>query len=142
MSNAIRAALLSLVLLSSARFGAVTVTRSSLLGYDLSGVGRGLSLDEASAALAAFESRVRGAVERAVTALRVNYNLTGRAVVAFGVSRSRGVPCARVDVTLTGPVSTAERKEAIGRVILCLRDVGLEAHQSGDAGATVFGGAL
>lgn len=137
----IRAALLSLALLSSARFGSLTVTRSSLLGFTISDVGHGLSLDEAASALAAFESRVRGAVARAVTSLQANYGLTGKAHVAFGVSRSRGVPCARVDVTLVGAVSGRDRAEAIGRVILCLRDVGLEAHQSGDLGATVFGGA-
>lgn len=139
MVPTLRAALLSLALLTSARVGSLEVTRSSLTGFDITGAGHGLSLDEAAEALSAFEGRVRAALHRAATSLKLNYGLAGSCKVAFGRSRSLGRQVARISLTLAGPVGARERSDALGLLLICLRDHGLEAERRGDDEAVALG---
>lgn len=139
MLPTLRAALLSLALLTSARVGSLEVTRSSLTGYTITGLGHGLSLDEAAEALSAFEGRVRAALWQAATSLKLNYGLTGACRVAFGRSRTLGRQVARISLTLAGPVGARERADALGLVVLCLRDHGVEAERRGDDEAVALG---
>ena len=120
------AALLSLALFASLTISGRAVTRSSLLGYTVEGVGAGLSLPEAVEALDALRRLATEAAAEAGRSLAELRHLHG----AIRVHVSGAL--ATVTITLTGgEVGPRDEEQAEATVVLALRRRGLEAERVG-----------
>lgn len=126
----------ALSLLGSVQFGTMTVTRSSLLGYDIADVATGLSLDEAAIKLELLTTRVTTAVESARRSLRVSYLLSVDIAVTYGVD-ANGYNAATVKVSFpNGERGTWQESQALSMVVYCLRENLLGAASTGRLQAT------
>lgn len=123
-----------LVLGAAARVCEVVVTRTSLLGFDVTGFLHGADLEEVAALLASLRGRVQAALALAGGALRRLYNLTnvGRFVPEYGFSRSARKPVARIRFVPSAPLSTKEITDIISTATLFLRDALLAASRVGE----------
>ena len=135
------AILSALTLFGIVNVGAVTITRTSLFGYDVRGVGSGLSLDEAAIALETLSARVTSAVDAARRALAHHHLLAVEYVVRFGVDEN-GYNAAFIRATLpNGECGTRQEREAIDTLVYFLRENILAASPAGrlQATARLFG---
>ena len=117
------ALLASLALFASATVSGATVTRSSLLGYTVQGVGAGLSLAEAAEALDSLRRLATDAAREAGRSLAGLRHLHG----AVHVHVSPAGTLATVTIALRGEVGPRDEQNAEATVLLALRRRGLEA---------------
>ena len=126
----------ALTLLGTVNVGGVTITRTSLLGYAISGVANGLSLDEAAAQLETLSARVTAAVDTARRSLRGYYLLTVEFAVSYTVD-TNGYNIAVIKARLpNGEIGTRQEEQAIATLVHFLRENYLGASASGRLEAT------
>lgn len=111
-------ALSALPLFGQALLGSERITRSSLLGFDVPGVGQGLSLDEAAEALASLRTAVTAACRSAGRSLSSLRRLHGVLSVRF---TGGATPVATVTLRLQGPVGAREELDAETTLLAALR---------------------
>lgn len=131
----------ALALLGSVTVGAVTITRSSLLGYDIADVGHGLTLDEAALKLETLAARVMAAVESCRRSLKYAYLLTVDFAVSYTVD-SNGYNAAVIKASLPGGErGTWQEKQVLSTLVYCLRENFLAASGVGhlEASARLLG---
>lgn len=128
--------LLSLSLLASSTLCGVRVTRSSLFGYDLGGVAKGLTASEAAAKLATLQARVEAACASSRASLATYYRINVEHAVAYTVD-ANGYNCARVTVRMLDAEATLwDEQQALASLVYNLREGQLGASGYGRLCAT------
>ncbi|MEO7327300.1 MAG: hypothetical protein ABI193_01895 [Minicystis sp.] len=125
------AALACVALLDSTRVDGCLVTRSSLDGFTVDGVGAGLTALEAAEALATLQGQVRSALADAARGLRINHLVSGRFTVKYGRCPATGAPAATITLIPQGPWGIREEQQICGAVVGYLRTRLLAAEQRG-----------